>query len=213
VDDLSQLLADARAGRDGAFAAFVSASQADVWRLCAHLVGRHDADDATQETYVAVWRALSSFRGESSARTWLFVIARRSAQKLARRRRSLSELDRHATAPTSVSGPERGVELGGLVDRLDEDRRLALVLTQVFGLSYAEAAEVCGCPVGTIRSRVARAREDLLEWWCGDGTGRAAPSHVRGQPRQTGPRQIADPLQLQSPAGEGSAGLTEANGG
>ena len=49
-----------------------------------------------------------------------------------------------------------------LVDDLDADRREAFVLTQVLDLSYAEAAEVCGCPVGTIRSRVARAREDLI---------------------------------------------------
>jgi RNA polymerase sigma-70 factor (ECF subfamily) len=49
-----------------------------------------------------------------------------------------------------------------LLDGLDSDRRQALLLTQVLGLSYAEAAEVCGCPVGTIRSRVARARTDLL---------------------------------------------------
>jgi RNA polymerase sigma-70 factor (ECF subfamily) len=48
--------------------------------------------------------------------------------------------------------------------RLDPDRKAAFVMTQVLGLSYAEAAEACGCPVGTIRSRVARAREDLVSW-------------------------------------------------
>ena len=53
------------------------------------------------------------------------------------------------------------MELNVLLDQLQPDRREALVLTQVLGLSYAEAAEVCGCPVGTIRSRVARARDDL----------------------------------------------------
>ena len=55
------------------------------------------------------------------------------------------------------------VELAGLVDGLDDHRRSAFVLTQVLGLSYAEAAAVCGVPVGTIRSRVARARADLLD--------------------------------------------------
>jgi RNA polymerase sigma-70 factor (ECF subfamily) len=54
------------------------------------------------------------------------------------------------------------IEIRMLLDGLDTDRRHALMLTQVLGLSYAEAAEVCGCPVGTIRSRVARAREDLI---------------------------------------------------
>jgi RNA polymerase sigma-70 factor, ECF subfamily len=213
MDELSQLLVDARAGRDGAFASFVSASQADVWRLCAHLIGPGDADDATQETYMGAWRALSSFRGESSARTWLFVIARRSAQRLARRRRSLSELDRAATAPTETPGPERGVELAGLVDRLDEDRRLALVLTQVFGFSYAEAAQVCRCPVGTIRSRVARAREDLLESWSGDGAGRAGPSRTLRQGRQAGPRHRSGRLEAQPCGPEDGVGLAGASGG
>ena len=54
------------------------------------------------------------------------------------------------------------IEVRMLLDGLESDRRDALVLTQVLGLSYAEAAEVCGCPTGTIRSRVARAREDLI---------------------------------------------------
>jgi RNA polymerase sigma-70 factor (ECF subfamily) len=54
------------------------------------------------------------------------------------------------------------VEVRMLLDGLDPDRRDALILTQVLGMSYAEAAEVCGCPLGTIRSRVARAREDLI---------------------------------------------------
>ena len=57
---------------------------------------------------------------------------------------------------------ENLVEIRILLDGLDEDRRHALLLTQILGLSYAEAADVCGCPVGTIRSRVARAREDLM---------------------------------------------------
>jgi RNA polymerase sigma-70 factor (ECF subfamily) len=59
-------------------------------------------------------------------------------------------------------GFEEGVELAELVRSLDPDRREAFVLTQTLGLSYADAAEVCDCPVGTIRSRVARARDDLI---------------------------------------------------
>lgn len=57
------------------------------------------------------------------------------------------------------------VELDDVLATLDEDRRSAFVLTQLLGYSYQEAAEVCGCPVGTIRSRVARARGDLIEAW------------------------------------------------
>ena len=64
-----------------------------------------------------------------------------------------------ATAARDVG---EGVALRALLAELDPDRREAFVLTQVVGLSYAEAAEVCGCPVGTIRSRVARARDHLV---------------------------------------------------
>jgi len=165
VDETSEILLEAQAGSEIAFAAFVHRTQAEIWRLCGHLVGKAHADDATQETYLAAWRALASFRGDSSARTWLFVIARRTALRFARRQLSLTQLDRKASAPADPPDPERCAELGGLVDHLDEDRRLALILTQVFGLSYAETAEVCGCAVGTIRSRVARTREQLLASW------------------------------------------------
>ena len=169
VDELTALLLDARGGSRRAFAAFVQQSQPEIWRLCVHLVGTGDADDATQETYVAAWRALPAFRGESTARTWLFVIARRSAERVARRRRRWLEVAGRAPVPLPVPGPEARSELGSLLAGLELDRRTALVLTQLLGLSYAEAAEVCGCPVGTIRSRVARARADLLD------AGRDAP--------------------------------------
>lgn len=121
-----------------------------------------NADDATQETYLAAWRSLPSFRGESSARTWLLVIARRTALRLGRRQRRLSELDRESPGPLTAPDPAGWTELDSLINQLHEDRRVALVLTQVLGLSYADAAQVCGCALGTIRSRVARAREDLL---------------------------------------------------
>jgi RNA polymerase sigma-70 factor (ECF subfamily) len=81
---------------------------------------------------------------------------------LARRRRRWTELSEHAPLPSPQTSPEGATELGELLGCLDLERRAALVLTQVVGLSYAEAAQVCECPIGTIRSRVARAREDLL---------------------------------------------------
>jgi RNA polymerase sigma-70 factor, ECF subfamily len=163
VDDLSDLAVRAKNGDELALAAFVRATQAPIWRFCAHLVGTDDADDATQETFLAAWRALPSFRGDASARTWLFVIARRSADRVARRRRRWLELAERAPGPARSAHPEASLALEEMLANLDADRRMALVLTQVVGLSYAEAAAVCECPIGTIRSRVARAREDLLD--------------------------------------------------
>jgi RNA polymerase sigma-70 factor, ECF subfamily len=153
---------DAGRGDIAALERLVAATQRDVWRLCSHLGGPDVADDLTQETYVRAWRSLPRFRAESSARTWLLAIARRVAVdhvRAAQRRRRRAHL---ATADPVAPDPSGAVEVTILLAGLDEDRRLAMYLTQVLGLSYAEAAAVCGCPVGTIRSRVSRARADLV---------------------------------------------------
>lgn len=75
---------------------------------------------------------------------------------------SAIDMDQFLDTRPSAARFEDIIEIRMLLDGLDSDRRDALMLTRVLGLSYAEAAEVCGCPVGTIRSRVARAREDLI---------------------------------------------------
>jgi RNA polymerase sigma-70 factor (ECF subfamily) len=168
VDELTRLLV---AGRDGdrmALAAAIRRSQPEVWRLAAHLVGRAEADDVIQEAFLRAYRALPGFRAEASARTWLLAIARRTcadAVRRARRHRRLHEriTGRRAARDDAVCSDDGSVCLDDLVARLDNDRRTAFVLTQVLGCSYHEAAEVCDAPVGTIRSRVARARADLVE--------------------------------------------------
>lgn len=140
--------------------AFAAATWQDVWRLCAHLGDRDRADDLAQETYVRVLRSLGSYRGESPVRPWLFSIVRRVvADDIAGRQRRRRE---PVGAVRDVPDHQGSVVLESLLASLDPDRRLAFVLTQVLGYSYADAAEACGCPVGTIRSRVARAREDLV---------------------------------------------------
>ncbi len=165
MDELTSLLLDARDGDRFALAAAIRASQADVWRLALHLVGPDDADDVTQDTYVRAWRALPRFRGESTARTWLLSIARRACADAVRRSRRDRRLVHRAgsSRPAVVAqGPEGTVALESVVVTLRQERRDAFVLTQLLGCSYEEAATVCGCPVGTLRSRVARARHDLL---------------------------------------------------
>jgi RNA polymerase sigma-70 factor (ECF subfamily) len=165
VDDLTRLALAAADGDRVALAAFVRHSQAEVWRLCAHLVDRDSADDVTQDVFLRAIRSLGSFQATSSARTWLLAIARNTCvdaiRTRARRRmlhRRLELGHREATLDPSVV-----VDLTALLPALDEERREAFVLTQIVGLSYAEAAEVCDCPVGTIRSRVARARAALIQ--------------------------------------------------
>jgi RNA polymerase sigma-70 factor (ECF subfamily) len=138
----------------------VAGTQAEVWRLCRHLGGRAAADDLTQETYARALRSLPRFRGDASARTWLLLIARRTVADDVRR--AVRARRRPQAAPEAVPDHAGWVALDARLEELDDDRRAAFVLTQLLGLSYAEAAEVCGVPVGTIRSRVARAREQLL---------------------------------------------------
>lgn len=162
-DDSTTLLLAARDGDRHALAAFVRATQGDVWRLCAHLVDRQSADDLAQETYLRALRALGRFRGDAGARTWLLVIARRvcadALRARGRQRRLTRALEARDAAP--VPSPTGLVELDLLLAGLDPDRRAAFVLTQVLGLPYEAAAAVCGVPIGTIRSRVARARQQL----------------------------------------------------
>jgi RNA polymerase sigma-70 factor (ECF subfamily) len=160
----------AKAGDRAAAAAFVELTQASVRRFLAHLADPGDVDDLTQETYLRALPALRRFAARSSARTWLFAIARRVAAdhvRAAVRRPRPASLDARpdgapTPAPLRTAGFDETVALRRLLDTLAPERREAFIATQVLGLGYAEAAEVCGCPVGTIRSRVARAREDLV---------------------------------------------------
>ncbi len=142
----------------------VRGTQADVWRLCAHLVDRQSADDLTQDVYARAIPALPRFRGESPVRLWLLGIARHvCVDEVRRRSRRRRILARRPEAVVVAPDPTGAVDLDHLLADLDADQRAAFVLTQVLGLCYAEAAEALGCPVGTIRSRVARARETLAQ--------------------------------------------------
>lgn len=167
---VTRLALAAGAGDCAALLSFIRATQRDVHRFLAHLGERCDTEDLTQETYLRALRALPGFAGRSSARTWLLSIARRVAADQIR-----WTVTRPRTTPvenwdTIVAGNathqrsefDEEVLLRQLVANLEPDRRDAFVVTQMLGLGYAAAAEVCGCPVGTIRSRVARARQDLI---------------------------------------------------
>jgi RNA polymerase sigma-70 factor (ECF subfamily) len=171
-DRVTALAMTAAAGNRAALAEWVRTTQADVWRLLAHLTDAQRADDLTQETYLRALSSIHRFAGRSSSRTWLLSIARRVVVdhiRATNTRPRLSDVpDWEPIADQRADHRRRGqagfedlVELNLLLARLDPERREALVLTQILGLSYEEAAQTCGCPVGTIRSRIARARDDL----------------------------------------------------
>jgi RNA polymerase sigma-70 factor (ECF subfamily) len=161
----------ARGGDSAAVDRFVRALHRDVIRYVAHLCADPQAvDDLAQDTFLRALGSLHRFEGRSSARTWLLAIARRAVADSIRytaarpRRADLPDWEPAAelAQPRGLPGFDDGVALQELLAALPDERREAFVLTQLLGLPYAEAAAVSDCPVGTVRSRVARARATLL---------------------------------------------------
>lgn len=164
-DEVTLLAVAARAGDRHALGALIAATQRDVWRICAVLGRRGEADDLTQETFLRAIRALPSYREEAPARPWLLSIARRvcadDLRRTQRTRRLVERLRLEAIAPSA--SPPRSAGTMALLESLDPERREAFAITQILGFSYEEASQIVDCPVGTIRSRVARARIELAE--------------------------------------------------
>lgn len=162
--DLIEVAVAARTD-SAALARLVEATSTRVRRACAALVDPASADDLAQETYLRAARSLGSYRGESSPVPWLITIARRvCAEEIAarqRRRDVHSRLRRQRR--DAVTDPSVMAEVSDAIAALAPERREAFLLTAVAGMSYADAAAACRCPIGTIRSRVARARDDLMD--------------------------------------------------
>lgn len=167
MDALTRTLLAAQRGDDAALERFVRATQHDVAALCRYLGDADSVDDLVQETYQRAFRSLHRFRATGPAKHWLLTIARRTCADNARRRIRRRRLDQRFANLAHDDLQEQpvdgaAVELDELLLLLDEDRRAAFVLTQLNGLRYDEAAAVLEVPIGTIRSRVSRAREQLV---------------------------------------------------
>ncbi|MGQ4384778.1 sigma-70 family RNA polymerase sigma factor [Streptomyces sp. SAS_270] len=176
----------ARTGDPDAVDRFVRALHPDVVRYITYLsADRQLADDLAQDTFLRALGSLHRFEGRSSARTWLLSIARRTvvdSLRYAAARPRTADVDDWTTwaeraQPSGLPGFDDGVALLDLLDALPAERREAFVLTQLTGLPYDEAAVAGGCPVGTIRSRVARARATLVEL-LDEAEGSGAPAAV-----------------------------------
>jgi len=179
-DDTDQeLVRRVQAGDQTAFNLLVLKYQHRVLKLVGRFVNdAAEAEDVAQEAFLKAYRALASFRGDSAFYTWLYRIAINTAKNalVSQRRRPVDfdldlqdpeQYDRHARLKESDT-PE-GVllteEIRAVVEeameQLPEDLRTAIVLRELEGLSYEEIAEAMDCPVGTVRSRIFRAREAI----------------------------------------------------
>ncbi len=161
-DALRPLVDAAVEGDDAALAELVRRTQPTVWRLCSVLGSPGEEEDLVQDTYVQVLRALPSYRAEAPVLVWVVSIARRVCADHVRRRQRQRRLLGRLMATGVEATVSQPAPIDDLVRALNADRRDAFVLTQLLGLSYQEAAAALDCPVGTIRSRVARARADLF---------------------------------------------------
>jgi RNA polymerase sigma-70 factor, ECF subfamily len=168
-----------------AFEMLVVKYQRRIERLIARMVRDTDlVPDIAQETFIRAYRALPQFRGESAFYTWLYRIAVNSAKKaltdmkrdpviteaaLALRddedetSRPATELTDGETPESLLASKEIAATVNAAIEALSEDLRQAITLREIEGLSYEEIAEAMNCPIGTVRSRIFRAREAIAE--------------------------------------------------
>jgi len=154
------------------------------------LCGRSDyADDLVQETMVKAWTARGSFAPGTSMRSWTFTILRNHFISELRRSRRHGEVEPEKAERLLVTPAEQEArvhlsDMDAALQKLPPERREAVVLVGAGGFTYEEAAEICGCAIGTIRSRVARGRSELARLLAGD-TGNSEPGKAsrRGHDR------------------------------
>jgi RNA polymerase sigma-70 factor (ECF subfamily) len=173
-----QLVERAQSGDKHAFELLVAKYQRRLGRLISRFVrDAAEAEDVTQDAFIKAYRALPAFRGDSAFYTWLYRIGINTAKNhllaLGRRAPTSTEFDSEeaeefedAALLHEVSTPENELMSKQVVDvvnaslqQLPDDLRIALTLREIEGLSYEEIAAVMNCPVGTVRSRIFRARE------------------------------------------------------
>jgi len=151
----------AREGDLNAFEDLVRIYQVEVWRFAYRFTNdRALAEDVAQETFLRAFRFLRSYRGDSRFGSWLFRIARNCAVDAIRRRGGVAEHE-----PTEMPVPsvaESRIELDAALAALGRRHREPFLLIEVFGLSYEEASEVLGVRVGTLKSRMHRARQAMM---------------------------------------------------
>ncbi len=172
--DSAELVSRLRAGDRQAFEELVRTQQHRVYGLAVRMLGdAAEAQDVAQEAFLRAHRGLAEFRGDARLSTWLYaIVSRLCLNRLAGSERRLARQGEETLARLADAspGPDQALERGELeealhraIGELPEERRIVVVLRDVEGLAYEEIAEVLELPVGTVRSRLHRARLDLKE--------------------------------------------------
>jgi len=178
-----ELVRRAQEGEQRAFDLLVLRHQSKVLQLVSRFVGEADAPDVAQDAFIKAYRALPNFKGQSAFYTWLYRIAINTAknQLVSRKRRPQgqdidvqdAELYGHTEQMSDIDTPESQLltseiqqAVADAIAQLPDDLRQAITLRELEGLSYEEIAEAMDCPIGTVRSRIFRARavvDEVLE--------------------------------------------------
>ncbi|MFT4652391.1 MAG: RNA polymerase sigma-70 factor (ECF subfamily) [Kangiellaceae bacterium] len=174
-----ELVKQVQSGNKNAFNLLVVRHQNKVMNIVSRYVKNSgDVADVTQEAFIKAYRALPNFRGESAFYTWLYRIAVNSAKNYLTsqsRKPPASDVDaqeadfydgsdalkENASPEKTLLSEELQTKLFAAIDNLPDDLRAAITLREIEGLSYEEIATVMECPVGTVRSRIFRAREAI----------------------------------------------------
>jgi RNA polymerase sigma-70 factor, ECF subfamily len=171
-----ELIAECLSGQTHAFGVLVARYQNRLFNTLVGVLGSvEDAHDVAQEAFVNAFQKLNTFRGHSAFYSWLFRIALNSAVSQKRKQRAVVSIDaareqsgdepvdRHPAARPEhgLETNERQVAVRAALAELAEEFRTALILKEMEDLSYEEISEIVGCPIGTVRSRIHRARAEL----------------------------------------------------
>ena len=175
-----QLVERAQRGDKKAFELLVSKYQRKLGRLLSRYIrDASEVEDVTQEAFIKAYRALPTFRGDSAFYTWLYRIGINTAKNylvaLGRRAPTVTEIDNEEAEDVEVgeqlkdmNTPEQQMMTRQIAEtvnstllELPEELRTAITLREIDGLSYEEIAQIMNCPIGTVRSRIFRAREAI----------------------------------------------------
>jgi len=162
-----ELLALCRQGYATAFAELVGRYRNRLWSICFRVTGnREDAEEAVQDTLTSAWQNLHKFRGDAKVSTWLYRIAANASLAIVRKRKeTVADLDVIELEDPAPLTADRVADVDAVrraLAELPEDFRVAVVLREFAEMSYADIAEHQGIPVATVKTRINRARKQLI---------------------------------------------------